>query len=56
MLCSRVNIADGAVEPTETGFVDHVSPGTYPQFTSHLNMNPKLYFYFHVLFIVLMKE
>ena len=49
-------MADGAVEPTETRFVDHVRPGTYPQFTSILNMNPKLYFYFHVLFIVLLKQ
>ena len=49
-------MADGDVEPTETGFVDHVSPGKHPQFTSILNMNPKLYFYFHVLFIVLLKE
>ena len=44
-------MADGAVEPTETGFVDHFSPGKYPQFTPILNMNPKLYLHFHVLLL-----
>ena len=27
-------MADGVMEQTECGFVDDVSPGKYPQFTS----------------------
>ena len=32
-LCGVLNMADGAAEQTECGFVDDVSPG-YPEFTS----------------------
>ena len=38
-------MTDGAVEPTESGFVDDFSPGKHPTFICTPNMNPKLYFY-----------
>ena len=34
ILCGRVNMADGVIEQTECGFVEDVSPGKNPQFTS----------------------
>ena len=52
MLYDRVNTADGVIEQTGCRFVDDVK---FPQFTSDpfLKLNLKLYFYFHVRFIVM---
>ena len=55
MLYGTVNTADGVIEQTRCRFVDDVKS---PQFTSDsfLKLNLKLYFYFHVRFIVMSKR